>query len=214
LTVVGVVGRVKMESLREQAGTGIQAYFPIAQSWVAGNATALVKSHLPRETVATSARALAARLDPEQPVFAIESLTDMRHDNIASERLVLLLVGGFAALALMLAVVGLYGVLAYRVEQRRREIGVRVALGAQRPQVMQLVVGEGLRLAALGIAIGLLRALGLTRVLQSLLYGVRPSDPVTYLGIAALVLAVTALASYLPGRRAAAVDPMVALRSE
>jgi putative ABC transport system permease protein len=214
LTVVGVVGRVKLETLREPDSNRIQAYFPMKQSWQGDGMIALVQSDLPTEPLVRSVRALAAKLDPEQPIFGIETLAEMRASNVATERVTLLLVGAFAGLALRLAVVGLYGVLSYRVEQRRREIGVRVALGAQRQQVMRLVVGQGLRLAALGIAAGLAGALALTRVLQSLLFEVRPTDPATYAGITALVLVVTAVASYLPGRRAAAVDPMVALRSE
>jgi putative ABC transport system permease protein len=214
LTVVGVVGRVKLETLRESDSQRIQAYFPMKQGWQGDSMIALLQSDLPAATLVRSARALAAELDPDQPVFGIETLTDMRDSNIATERLTVLLVGAFALLALLLAVVGLYGVLSYRVEQRRREIGVRVALGAQRQQVMRLVVGQGLRLAALGIAVGLVGALALTRVLQGLLFEVRPTDPATYALITALVLAVAVIASYLPGRRAAAVDPMVALRSE
>jgi putative ABC transport system permease protein len=126
----------------------------------------------------------------------------------------LTLISVFAAIAVLLAGVGLYGVLSTVVRQRTSEIGVRMALGAAPLRIFGLVVGHGLRLSAMGIAVGILAALGLTRIMSSMLVGVKPSDPATYLAMAFLFLAIAALASWLPGRRAAALDPLAALRDE
>ena len=126
----------------------------------------------------------------------------------------LTLLGGFALAALVLAATGLYGVSAYAVAQRRREFGIRLALGASRGQVRSLVLGQGMKLAALGVAIGLAGALILSRVLGHLLYEIKPTDPLTFGAVSVLLLTVAALASWLPARRAAKVDPMVALRAE
>jgi ABC-type antimicrobial peptide transport system permease subunit len=138
----------------------------------------------------------------------------MRADNIAPERLNLTLLGIFATVALALAVVGLYGVLAYAVTQRQREIGVRMALGAQRHDVLGLVIGQGMRLAVIGIVIGLLGSFALTRVLQNLLYEVKPSDPLTFTAVTSLLCLVVLFACWFPARRAARVHPMEALRYE
>src|ERR1035438_1467790 len=131
-----------------------------------------------------------------------------------NERLVARLSGLFAVLALVLVCVGLYGLLSYEVSRRTREIGIRSALGAHRRDLLLLVVGQGIAVALVGLAIGVVAALGVTRYMQSMLYGVRPTDPFTYVATALLVVMVALLAGYLPARRAAGVDPMVALRCE
>ena len=135
-------------------------------------------------------------------------------DSMAQRRFSMFLFGIFAAIALTLAVVGLYGVMSYAVAQRTHEIGLRMALGAQRGDILKMIVGQGLLIIAVGLAAGLLGALALTRVMSSLLYEVSATDPLTYTGIALLLAAVALLASYLPARRATKVDPMVALRYE
>ena len=153
-------------------------------------------------------------LDPEQPIYDVRTLAEMRDNSIAQPRLNLTLLGIFAGVALALAVIGLYGVLAYQVTQRQREIGVRMALGAQRADVLQLVVGHGMRLVLAGLGIGLIGALALTRLLRALLFGVGPTDPATF-AATLLLLALTALlACWLPASRASNVDPMEALRYE
>jgi putative ABC transport system permease protein len=153
-------------------------------------------------------------IDPELPVHDMRPMSKVVAETMASQKLTLWLVGGFAGLALVLAFVGIYGVMSYSVTERLHEIGVRVALGAQGRDVLRLVVGQGMRVAALGLLIGVVGALLATRAMTGLLFGVRPSDPVTYVVIAA-VLGLAALAAcYLPARRATAVDPLLALRHE
>jgi putative ABC transport system permease protein len=212
LTIVGVVGRVKEEGLRQQGGR-VQAYFSSLQrpSW--GMAVQIRTASAP-ETLIAAARQQVLALDPELPIYDIRTLAAMRADNIAPERLNLALLGIFAGVALALAVIGLYGVLACAVAQRQREIGVRVALGAQRRDVLRLVVGQGMRLALLGIGIGLAAAFALSRVLQALLFEVQPSDPLTYATVPFMLAAVALLACWLPARRATKVDPLEALRYE
>lgn len=135
-------------------------------------------------------------------------------DMVARPRLSLLLLGGFAALALVLAAIGLYGVMAYSVAQRRAEIGVRVALGASRPDVMRLIVGQGMRLTLAGLLVGPVGALALTRLMTSLLFGVQPTDPLTIAAVAAFLAAIALVASWIPARRAAGTDPAIVLRAE
>jgi putative ABC transport system permease protein len=134
--------------------------------------------------------------------------------SVGSRRFQALLCGAFGGLALLLAALGLYGLIAWSVAQRTQEIGIRMALGAQRRSVLRMIVLEGLRLAGAGLAIGLLSALAVSRALQSQLYGVSSADPLTYAGVAALIVAVAVVASLLPARRAASIAPLVALRSE
>jgi putative ABC transport system permease protein len=212
-TIVGVVGTVKEERLAEGEGR-VQAYFPLAQSPVTQSMTVVLRTALPVEAAVASARREVLALDREQPLYAVRTLTDLRDRSLASERLDLMLLGLFAGVALVLAVVGLHGLLAFVVAQRRREIGVRMALGARPGQVLRQVIGYGLRLGALGAAVGLGGALVLARVLASLLYEVTPADPLTFAAVTLLVLVVAAAASALSGRRAARLDPLVALRLE
>ena len=153
-------------------------------------------------------------LDPELPVYDLKTMDSALDESLAGRKFSLLLLGLFAAVALVLASVGVYGVMSYGVVQRTREIGIRMALGARKEDVLRLVVGDGFRLAMAGIAIGIALAVGLSRLLRGMLFGVSAFDPPAYLGLT-LVLAVTALvASWLPARRAAQVDPSVALRAE
>ena len=142
------------------------------------------------------------------------TLAEIRDNSISRQRLNLTLLGIFASAALLLAVIGLYGVLGYAVAQRQREIGVRMALGAQRRDVLGLVVGHGMRLTLVGVSIGLMGALALTRFVNSLLFEIKPFDPLTFLTVTVILPGVALFSCWLPARRAARVDPMVALRYE
>jgi len=148
------------------------------------------------------------------PLAKIITLKTLVDDSMTLPRFAMLVLGSFAGLALLLASVGMYGVISYFVGQRTREIGVRVALGAQRRDVFGMVLGQGARLAGVGITIGLLAALAATRMMVSFLYGVQPIDPLTFAALPFLLLSIALLACYVPARRAMRVDPMVALRHE
>ena len=151
-------------------------------------------------------------IDKDQPVSDISSMEEIVSDSVARQRFSMLLLGVFAGLALVLAAVGIYGVMSYSVAQQTREIGIRMALGAQRSDVLKMTVGQGLRLVLTGVAIGLAAAFVLTRVMATLLFGVSPTDPLTFIGISIVLIGVALLASYIPALRATRVDPMFALR--
>jgi putative ABC transport system permease protein len=209
--VVGVVGNVMHNGLGESVS--IESYHPFPQNpW--SYIGLAVRTHGDPGAVYGAVRSLVAQIDPELPVHNMRPMEQVMAETMASRRLTLWLVGAFAALALVLASVGIYGVMSYAVTERLHEIGVRVALGAQRRDVLRLVVGHGMRLAAIGLLLGSVIAFFAARAMNTLLFGIRPSDPLTYIGIA-MVLALAALAAcYIPARRATAVDPMVALRYE
>jgi putative ABC transport system permease protein len=210
LTVVGVVGRVKLSTLSERGGF-VQAYLA-ARQFPDIKSSVVVKSRLAPAALAGSIREQVRRLDPAQPIHNLRTVEEIRDSSLAAERLSLSVLGMFALVALGLSVVGLYGVLAYSVARRRREIGVRTALGAQRRDVVRLVVGEGMRLTSLGILAGILGALWLTQWLSSLLFEITPSDPATFSAVTLLLLVVTLIACWIPARRAARIDPIQALR--
>ncbi|MBP7571264.1 MAG: FtsX-like permease family protein, partial [Acidobacteria bacterium] len=164
--------------------------------------------------LAPSVRAMVRKVDPELAVFGIEPLSETLSRSVSTRRYTMLVVGLFAFLALALAAIGIHGALSYGVALRTREIGLRMALGADAAGVVRLVIGEGLVLALAGLALGLAGALALTRVLATLLFGVSPTDPATFAAIALFLLLVAAAASGIPAWRAAHIDPVVALRSE
>src|SRR5712664_3617782 len=209
--VVGVVGNVLHNGLGESVS--LESYHPFPQNPWSYTGLA-VRTHGDPGALYRAVRSLVAQIDPELPVHDMRPMEQVVAETMASRRLTLWLVGAFAALALVLASVGIYGVMSYAVTERLHEIGVRVALGAQRRDVLCLVVGHGMRLAAIGLVLGSVTAFFAARAMTTLLFDIRPSDPLTYIGIA-MVLALAALAAcYIPARRATAVDPMVALRYE
>jgi predicted permease len=212
MTVVGVVGRVKENRLSEQGGL-VQAYFPIYQQPLQ-NLAVVVKTITEPATLLTAIRQQVSHLDQALPIFGIQTMSEIRSNNVAPERLSLGLLGGFAALALILALIGLYGLLAFTVTQQQREIGIRIALGAQQFDVLNMVVGQGMRLTLVGVSIGLLGSFALTRVLTSTLFNVKPTDPLALVGVSLLLLGVALCACWLPARRAAKIHPMIALRAD
>src|SRR5262245_6531570 len=165
-------------------------------------------------SVVAAVRQAIWSVDPAQPVSNVRTMEEILSEEVTQRRIGMTLLAAFAALALLLASLGIYGVLAYAVTQRTKEIGIRVALGAQSADVLRLIIGQGLQLVVLGVALGLVAALALTRLMKSLLFGVSASDPLTFAGIALLLALVALLACYLPARRAAKTDPMIALRYE
>jgi putative ABC transport system permease protein len=209
--VVGIAGDVKQGSLTEARAP--QMYTPFVQTpWPF--LAAVVRTAAAPEATAGALRQALARIDPTQSAGEIRTLDEYVARSIATPRFTALLVGSFAGLALLLAGFGLYGVMAYSVAQRSREIGIRMALGAQPADVRTLVVGQALRMGVIGLALGLAGALAATRVLDSLLFGVTAGDPATFAAVSAALLTVLLFAAYLPARRATRVDPMVALRTE
>jgi len=212
VTIVGVVGRVKENRLSDQGGM-VQAYFPIYQQTLR-NMAVVVKTTSEPGAMLTTMRQQVSQLDPALPIFGIDTMSEIQNNNVAPERLNLSLLGGFAVLALVLAIIGLYGLLSFTVTQRQREIGIRMALGAQRFDILNLVVGQGMRLILAGVVVGLLGSFALTRVLASVLFEVEPDDPLTFVTVTFLLCVVALLACYIPARRATKVEPMVALRFE
>jgi predicted permease len=218
--IVGVVGDVRESSLSELAPP--EMFVPYGQ--VPAHVEALLVREISAHwvvrakgsplSVAAEAKQAVLQVDPDEPIAQVQSMDAVLSASLGHWRFNMTLLAAFAALALVLASVGIYGVLSYSVSRRVREIGIRMALGAGRREVMKLVVGEGMATALIGIAAGLAAAVALTRLLASMLYGVRPTDPMTFLASALLLAAVSLLASYIPARRATKVDPMAALRHE
>ncbi len=209
--IVGVVGDVKNPALDEEAKREI--YWPMAQFTPRSMSLAVRASGDPMQMVA-AVREQVWAVDKDQPVSNIETMERLMAKSVAPRRFNLLLLGVFALVGLALAVVGLYGVMNYTVTQRTREIGVRMAMGAQTGDVLRLVIGEGMKLALIGALLGLGGALALTRLLKTLLFGVSATDPLTFAVIAVLLTGIALLACWIPARRATKVDPLIALRSE
>jgi len=209
--VVGVVGNVLYNGFAEPVAA--ESYLAFAQRpWAYACLTIRAKGDA--TALYAAVRSVVNSVDAELPVHDMRPMTAVAAETMASQRLTLWLVGGFAGLALVLAFVGIYGVMSYSVTERLHEIGVRVALGAQSSDVLRMVVGHGMKIAAAGLVIGVAGALLATRAMAALLFGVRPSDPVTYVVIAVVLGSAALAACYFPARRATAVDPLVALRHE
>ncbi|HKV26169.1 MAG TPA: ABC transporter permease [Candidatus Acidoferrum sp.] len=209
--VVGVVGDVRDVSLSRKPGPIM--YVPFAQAPLYG-AEVVARSSLNVSAVAAGIRQAVNSMDKNLPVTDVESFPEALGASVAQERFRTFLLSSFSLLALILAAIGIFGVISYSASQRSHEIGVRVALGAQRRDVLRLILGQGGRLALLGLGVGVLAALLLTRLMASLLYGVSPTDPLTFGAVIALLFGVALAACYFPARRAMSVDPLVALRHE
>ncbi|MHB8485188.1 MAG: ADOP family duplicated permease [Candidatus Acidiferrales bacterium] len=213
-TIVGIAADVKRLSLREAPPP--EMYVPYTQKVWPSLLTmdVVLRTTQDPASLAASAREAIHSVDPDLPIAGVKTLNDIVNGSVAQSRFAMLIFGAFGALALLLATIGMYGVISYNVVQRTQEIGIRIALGAQRRDVLQMMLGHGIRLAALGIGIGLAAAFGVTRLMNSFLYGIAATDPLTFVAVSLLLLAVALLACYIPARRAMRVDPMVALRYE
>jgi putative ABC transport system permease protein len=209
LTIVGVAGDVRSG----EGGASPVMYLPYLQVGFP-HMIFLVRTAGNPVRWAGALRSQVASIDKDQPPHDVTTLDELREKNLSTRRVNMLLLGVFAGLGLILASVGIYGVVSYSVSHRTHEIGVRMAMGAGRGDVLRLVVWQGLGLAAIGTGIGLAASLAVTRLLRTLLFGVKPADPLTLAAVSLLLPAVALLASYIPARRATKVDPMVALRYE
>ena len=227
VTVIGVAKDVKQAGIDQPTGTELYflldqlpRVFPTIPGARLGNSLGdasmhiMLRSTLPAATLQTSIANAVGEADPSLPIIRLRNMEDVFRDSVRRPRMLMQLLAGFAGLALLLAAIGTYGVLSYMVTQQRREIGIRMALGAERATVLRAVMGHGLRLTCAGLVAGLATALVLTRLMETLLFEVRPNDPATLAGVAALITAVAAAASLVPAFRATRVDPIVALKDE
>jgi putative ABC transport system permease protein len=209
--IVGVVDDVRDVALGQAPGP--MMYVPYAQAPFWG-ANVVVKSTLSASSVAAAIRQEVQKMDKDLPVTDVETMPNIMETSLAQPKFRTFLLGLFAAMALALAAIGILGVISYSVSQRTKEFGIRMALGAQSENVLKQVLKEGARLVAAGLALGLGGSLVATRLIATLLFGVKPADPLTFAAVAAILTSVTLAASYIPARRATRVDPMVALRYE
>jgi putative ABC transport system permease protein len=212
IQIVGVVGNVRHDDM--ETAPRPEIYFSFGQAhWPSAFMVLRSKTSDPL-AVASAAQNAVASVNRDIPLTNLRSMQDMLARSLLRRKFAMLLLSIFAGVAMLLAAIGLYGVMSYTVSQRTHEIGIRMALGARKEDVLKLVVGQGMRLAVLGVVVGLVASIALTRLMSRLLFGVSAHDPITFLTVAALLAAVALLANYVPARRAAEVDPMVALRYE
>jgi putative ABC transport system permease protein len=208
-TVVGIVQDIKSDGLDID---GVPHIYVSTYQDSSKRLSVVLRTSLPAAVLEPQIRHEIQSIDPGLPVFNVSSMNDVLDRSLASRRFSADLVGGFAGLAVLLASIGIYGLLAYVVGQRSREIGIRMALGAQRDDILRMFLRKGVALAGVGIVAGLVFSASTASMMASLLYGVRPHDPAVFLIVPLLLFAVAVLASYLPARRATKVDPMIALR--
>jgi putative ABC transport system permease protein len=211
LTIVGVLADTKMYGLANPAR--LEVYVPFRQM-AASEMVLLVKSGMEPAALVSAIRAVVVSIDKEQPIFGIATMQEVVNASVSTRRITLILLGLFSGLALVLASIGIYGVISYSVAQRAREIGIRMALGAQRGDVLRLVLAQGGKISLAGIAIGSAASAGLTWLMAKLLYSVSAVDPATFIAVAFVLAVIAMVASYIPARRALRVDPLVALRNE
>jgi putative ABC transport system permease protein len=214
MTIIGVVADVKHSGLNQPVDPAV--YAPFSQNDEAWRRfmTLVIKTEGPVAGLAEDVKKQVWSLDSQIPVSDVQSMDDLMAVSVAQERFNMLLLGIFAMLALTLAGVGIYGMIAYRVNQRTHDIGVYIALGAQHRDVLRLIMKDGIKLTLLGIVLGLAGAVALTRLMASLLFEVKPTDPATLIGVAFVLAAAALLACYIPARRALSIQPIIALRCE
>ena len=216
VAIIGVVGDVKARKIREAISP--EVYFPLDTILIpkgeSARLTIAINASGPLNSTLSQVRATVRSLDSSLSMFHIRTMDDVVAESMQGTSLQTILLGTFAALALILVSVGIYGVTAYLVTQRTKEMGIRLALGARRTDVLSLILIRGAKLTVTGVIIGLILALFLTRLMSSVLFGVQPTDVATYLEVAMILAGIALLACYIPARRATKVDPMVALRFE
>jgi len=220
-TIIGVVGHVKhwgldadeAQSLRAQMYEPLRQFPDDGMARFATEVRVALRTKGPEQPI-DSIRSLVKNLNIQNVIYNPQTMNEAIAGSLSRRRFAMVLLDSFAVLALLMASLGIYGVISYLVERRTQELGIRIALGAQRRNVLRLVLGDGLKMAVSGVAVGLLAALALTRLLTGLVYGVSTTDPLTFGTIALLLMVVALLACYLPARRATKVDPLVALRYE
>jgi putative ABC transport system permease protein len=211
MTIVGVVGAVKQYDLESESR--VTMYMPTAQA-LGGTMYLVARTNIEPSHLAASVTTEVRSMDSNIPIFDVKTMDQRLSESLARRRFAMLARGVFAGLALLLAIIGIYGVISYSVAQRTTELGIRLALGASQVDVLRLVLSAGFRLALTGIAFGIVLSFAVTRFLSSLLFGVRATDVFTFSALSILLIAVSLLACYLPARRATKVDPLVALRYE
>jgi putative ABC transport system permease protein len=218
--IVGVVRHVEQDNLDGQAALTPQFYLNFnqmpADRWPGSvrRINLLTRTDVEPTSLAASVRGQIAALNKDQAVFNVRTMEQIVSQSVAPRRFSMLLLAVFAVVALALAVIGIYGMLSYAVAQRTREIGLRMTLGAQRTDVMRLVIGHGMKLAIAGVVLGLIASFALTRTMKNLLFGVSATDPITFVSITVLLAVVAFVACWIPARRATKVDPILALRYE
>ncbi|MSU49220.1 MAG: ABC transporter permease [Opitutus sp.] len=211
MTIIGVVGHVENYGIGQESR--VQLYFPYRQS-SPGSVSFVVRTVQEPAALTPALRAAMREIEPTLPVYAIRTMDELFDFTVVNQRIMLTLLSVFAGLALLLAAIGLYGVLTYLVAQRTREIGIRMALGATAASVRRLILGQGLKLAALGLGAGIVASLGLARLMESVLYGVSPYDPLSITAVSILLVVIGVIASWVPAQRATRIDPNEALRIE
>jgi putative ABC transport system permease protein len=214
LTVVGVAGNIKFRSLRQDLAAETIIYQPNLQSNVVVSLSLLVRTKTDPKAMLTTLQEMVRDFDSDIPVYSMATMTDRLADQTTDVRSFAWLIGAFALLAVLLASIGIYGVMSYAVSQRTQEVGIRIALGAQSSDVLRLIIGQSLRVTLVGVIVGLLGAFAVTRSLSGLLFEVQPNDPSIFAFITVLLVGVALLACFIPARRATKVDPLVALRYE
>jgi predicted permease len=210
-TVVGVVGRVKQDSLDS---TPRIAFYLAHTQFPTRAMTVALRGRTDPAAMLPAAKNELRNLDPDLPMYYVRTMEQRVNESLARRRFSMLLLGVFASVALALATIGIYGVMAYLVNQGTRELGIRIALGASPRNILSLVLRQGVALAFSGVTIGLASAFLLTRLIRSLLFGVEATDPITFAGISLLLAMITLLASYIPAQRAARIDPLISLRCD
>ena len=211
ITIVGIVGDTKLYGL--QNPSRLEVYVPLRQG-ATGYMNLVVKTGNDPATLTSAIRRVVASIDKDQPIFGIATMKQLVSDSVSTPRMTLILLGSFSALALVLAAVGIYGVISYSLAQRTHEIGIRMALGAQHRDVLRMILAQGAKMAGAGVAIGIVASFGLTRLMEKLLFSVSAEDPGTFAAVSVVLALISLLACYIPARRSLRVDPMVALRYE